>query len=67
MTAVPAVPVPVSMPALAAPSVWPASAVLAPGGDVAVAGVPLMELAERYGTPVYVLDEGEVRARDVGL
>ncbi|MEU5974817.1 diaminopimelate decarboxylase [Streptomyces sp. NPDC047315] len=63
MTAVPAVPVPVSIPALAAPSVWPASAVLAPGGDVAVAGVPLTELAERYGTPVYVLDEDEVRAR----
>ncbi|MFI6285143.1 diaminopimelate decarboxylase [Streptomyces sp. NPDC051018] len=63
MTAVPAVPVPVSIPELTAPSVWPASAVLAPGGDVAVGGVPLTEIAERYGTPVYVLDEEEVRSR----
>ncbi|MFD5029838.1 diaminopimelate decarboxylase [Streptomyces sp. NPDC058405] len=45
------------------PTVWPASAVVAPGGDIAVAGVSLAELAERYGTPAYVLDEGEVRAR----
>ncbi|MGW4204499.1 diaminopimelate decarboxylase [Streptomyces sp. NPDC004726] len=63
MTAVPAVPVPVSIPELATPSVWPASAVLAPGADVAVGGVPLMEIAERYGTPAYVLDEEEVRSR----
>ncbi|MER5882975.1 diaminopimelate decarboxylase [Streptomyces sp. NPDC001941] len=48
---------------LGAPSVWPASAVRAPGGDVAVGGVPLAELADRYGTPVYVVDEDEVRAR----
>ncbi|MER5770958.1 diaminopimelate decarboxylase [Streptomyces sp. NPDC001985] len=61
MTVVPANPV--RLPELAAPSVWPASAVLAPGGDVAVGGVSLTELAERYGTPAYVLDEGEVRAR----
>ncbi|MFE4611778.1 diaminopimelate decarboxylase [Streptomyces niveus] len=48
---------------LSTPSVWPASAVSAPGGDLSVAGVSLLELAERYGTPTYVLDEGEVRAR----
>ncbi|WP_327233739.1 diaminopimelate decarboxylase [Streptomyces sp. NBC_01317] len=48
---------------LSAASVWPASAVVAPGGDIAVAGVSLAELAERYGTPTYVLDEDEVRAR----
>ncbi|MFC9650531.1 MULTISPECIES: diaminopimelate decarboxylase [unclassified Streptomyces] len=45
------------------PTVWPASAALAPGGDIAVSGVSLAELAERYGTPTYVLDEEEVRAR----
>ncbi|MFD3437975.1 diaminopimelate decarboxylase [Streptomyces sp. NPDC058685] len=61
MTAIPAVPV--SIPELAAPSVWPVSAVSAPGGDVAVGGVPLTEIAERYGTPAYVLDEDEVRSR----
>lgn len=48
---------------LSTPSVWPASAVSAPGGDLCVAGVSLLELAERYGTPTYVLDEGEVRSR----
>ncbi|WP_431954571.1 diaminopimelate decarboxylase [Actinacidiphila sp. bgisy167] len=44
-------------------SVWPASAVGAPHGDVTVAGVALTEIAERFGTPAYVLDEGEVRDR----
>ncbi|MEU3601319.1 diaminopimelate decarboxylase [Streptomyces sp. NPDC006798] len=63
MTAIPAIPVPVSIPELTGPPLWPASAVAAPGGDVAVAGVPLAELAGRYGTPVQVVDEGEVRAR----
>ncbi|MFD6334587.1 diaminopimelate decarboxylase [Streptomyces niveus] len=48
---------------LSTSSVWPASAVSAPGGDLSVAGVSLLELAERYGTPTYVLDEGEVRSR----
>src|SRR5882757_66473 len=44
-------------------SVWPASARTAPGGDVTVSGVSLAEVADRFGTPVYVLDEDEVRAR----
>ncbi|AEW92789.1 MULTISPECIES: diaminopimelate decarboxylase [Streptomycetaceae] len=44
-------------------SVWPASARTAPHGDVTVAGVALTEIAERFGTPVYVLDEAEVRRR----
>ncbi|MFJ2585193.1 diaminopimelate decarboxylase [Streptomyces sp. NPDC087538] len=44
-------------------SVWPASARLTSHGDVAVGGVPLVEAAERFGTPVYLLDEGEVRER----
>ncbi|MFG2145434.1 diaminopimelate decarboxylase [Streptomyces sp. NPDC048696] len=48
---------------LSAPSVWPDSAVSAPGGDVALGGVSLAELAERHGTPAYVLDEEEVRSR----
>ncbi|MFF8960199.1 diaminopimelate decarboxylase [Streptomyces sp. NPDC014894] len=54
---------PLSFPVPAAPSVWPASAVAAPGGDVSVGGVSLTELAGRYGTPAYVVDEAEVRAR----
>jgi diaminopimelate decarboxylase len=43
--------------------VWPASAAPAPHGDVTVGGVPLTEAADRFGTPLYVLDEAEVRAR----
>jgi diaminopimelate decarboxylase len=43
--------------------VWPASARPAAEGDVTVAGVSLAEAADRFGTPLYVLDEGEVRAR----
>ncbi|MFI7355711.1 diaminopimelate decarboxylase [Streptomyces avidinii] len=44
-------------------SVWPASAHCLPHGGLAVAGVSLAEIADRFDTPVYVLDEGEVRAR----
>ncbi|MEU6416078.1 diaminopimelate decarboxylase [Streptomyces spiralis] len=44
-------------------SVWPASATEPPRGDLTVGGVPLAELADRFGTPVYVLDEAEVRDR----
>ncbi|MFJ3711322.1 diaminopimelate decarboxylase [Streptomyces sp. NBC_01387] len=44
-------------------SVWPASARSVPDGDVTVGGVSLAEVADRFGTPVYVLDEAEVRGR----
>ncbi|CAM5262907.1 MULTISPECIES: diaminopimelate decarboxylase [Streptomyces] len=44
-------------------SVWPASTTEPPHGELAVGGVPLTEVAERFGTPVYVLDEAEVRDR----
>ncbi|MGV9343537.1 diaminopimelate decarboxylase [Streptomyces spiralis] len=44
-------------------SVWPASTTEPLRGDLAVGGVPLAELADRFGTPVYVLDEAEVRDR----
>ncbi|MHA7956878.1 diaminopimelate decarboxylase [Streptomyces sp. L500] len=43
--------------------VWPASARVLPSGGLAVGGVPLAELADRFGTPSYVVDEDEVRAR----
>ncbi|MEV7569040.1 diaminopimelate decarboxylase [Streptomyces tanashiensis] len=42
---------------------WPRSARPEHGGDVTVAGVSLAETAGRFGTPVYVLDEEEVRER----
>ncbi|MEU0661247.1 diaminopimelate decarboxylase [Streptomyces lavendulocolor] len=44
-------------------SLWPASTRCLPGGDLSVGGVPLTGIADRFGTPVYLLDEGEVRAR----
>ncbi len=44
-------------------SVWPTSALPLADGDISVGGVPLTQLAERFGTPAYVLDEGEVRLR----
>ncbi|MGW7385717.1 diaminopimelate decarboxylase [Streptomyces sp. NPDC054794] len=44
-------------------SVWPASTTEPRPGDLAVGGVPLAEVAQRFGTPVYVLDEAEVRER----
>ncbi|NUR03033.1 MAG: diaminopimelate decarboxylase [Streptomyces sp.] len=44
-------------------SVWPASTAEPRPGDLAVGGVPLAEIADRFGTPVYVLDEAEVRDR----
>ncbi|CAM5361931.1 diaminopimelate decarboxylase [Streptomyces abikoensis] len=50
-------------PGAPAAPLWPASTLEAPGGGLAVGGVPLAELADRFGTPVYVLDEDEVRAR----
>ncbi|MFE7278136.1 diaminopimelate decarboxylase [Streptomyces sp. NPDC057623] len=43
--------------------VWPASAVEPRRGELTVGGVPLAEVADRFGTPVYVLDEDEVRER----
>ncbi|MFD4756045.1 diaminopimelate decarboxylase [Streptomyces sp. NPDC058426] len=44
-------------------ALWPDSARLTADGDVRVGGVPLTSAAERYGTPLYVLDEDQVRAR----
>ncbi|MER5929059.1 diaminopimelate decarboxylase [Streptomyces sp. NPDC002054] len=44
-------------------SVWPASTTRLRHGGLAVGGVSLTEIAERFDTPAYVLDEGEVRTR----
>ena len=44
-------------------SVWPGSTRLSPTGDLTVGGVSLAEAADRFGTPVYVLDEQEIRER----
>ena len=44
-------------------SLWPASTAEPEPGGPSVGGVPLAEIADRFGTPVYVLDEAEVRDR----
>ncbi|MBB4895505.1 diaminopimelate decarboxylase [Streptomyces olivoverticillatus] len=44
-------------------SVWPASTRTLRSGGTAIGGVPLAELADRFGTPCYVIDEDEVRNR----
>ncbi|MEV7286287.1 diaminopimelate decarboxylase [Streptomyces sp. NPDC093252] len=50
-------------PGPAARSVWPAATTEPRPGEVTVGGVGLTEIADRFGTPVYVLDEAEVRDR----
>ncbi|MDL9980468.1 diaminopimelate decarboxylase [Microbacterium sp. ASV49] len=45
-----------------APVVWPASAARDDEGELYIGGVATSELRERFGTPLYVLDEAEVRA-----
>ncbi|MFT4219426.1 MAG: diaminopimelate decarboxylase [Microbacterium sp.] len=54
--------VPADANALAA-GVWPAAAGRDADGVLTLGGVSAAELRERFGTPVYVLDESEVRAR----
>ncbi|MFI2611782.1 diaminopimelate decarboxylase [Kitasatospora sp. NPDC018619] len=59
---VPGAPAP-SAPADGLGGPWPASARPGRGADLLVGGVGLAEAAERFGTPLYVLDEAEVRRR----
>jgi diaminopimelate decarboxylase len=42
---------------------WPSGARPADHGDLIVSGVPLAEVAARFGTPCQVVDEAEVRCR----
>ncbi len=44
------------------PAVWPASATLA-GGVLHLGGIAVTDLAHEYGTPSFVLDEADFRAR----
>ena len=45
------------------PAIWPRNAQRGEDGVVTIAGVPTTVLAERYGTPLYVYDEADVRQR----
>ncbi len=46
-----------------APGIWPASARRDAEGALEVGGVATSELARRFGTPLYVMDEEEARGR----
>jgi diaminopimelate decarboxylase len=46
-----------------APSVWPRGAGRGADGALELAGVDVRDLAERFGTPLFVLDEGDFRSR----
>jgi len=43
--------------------VWPRSAERGTDGIVRIAGVPVTDLAEKYGTPLFVVDEDDFRSR----
>ncbi|MET8574681.1 diaminopimelate decarboxylase [Streptomyces sp. NPDC005012] len=45
------------------PKVWAGSVTRGDDGAVRVGGVDVRELAEQYGTPAYVMDEADFRAR----
>ena len=45
------------------PGHWPVGTRVTADGDLVVGGVPLTRVAARYGTPVGVLDDAEVRRR----
>ena len=46
-----------------APNVWPRNARRDDDGVVRIAGVAVTELAEQYGTPLFVIDEDDFRGR----
>ncbi|WP_307859018.1 diaminopimelate decarboxylase [Desertivibrio insolitus] len=46
-----------------APSVWSRNSRRNDAGELEIAGIRATELVERFGTPVYVVDEADARAR----
>lgn len=45
------------------PMIWPASAIRNSQGELSVGEITVTELANQYGTPLYVFDEADVRKR----
>ena len=45
------------------PNVWPRNASRNPGGITELSGVDVRDLTEAYGTPLFVMDEADFRAR----
>ena len=50
-----------------APEVWPSGAARAASGAIAIDGVEATALAAEFGTPLYVVDENDARARAARL
>ena len=48
-------------------SVWSQNAERADSGEIVIAGVTATDIADRFGTPVYVVDENDARARARGI
>jgi diaminopimelate decarboxylase len=46
-----------------APNVWPRNAVRGADGTVSIAGVSVTDIADEFGTPVFVIDENDFRSR----
>ena len=46
-----------------APNVWPRNAVRCDDGVVSIAGAKVTDIAEEFGTPVFVVDEDDFRSR----
>ncbi len=46
---------------------WAAGVARTAHGELAVQGIPVSELAEQFGTPLFVLDENDFRARAAGF
>lgn len=46
-----------------APHVWPRNAARGENGVMEIAGLPVTELAAKYGTPLFVVDEDDFRSR----
>jgi diaminopimelate decarboxylase len=46
-----------------APNVWPRNIARDEAGVTGIAGVPLTDLAQEYGTPLFVVDEDDFRSR----
>ncbi|MBO1750868.1 diaminopimelate decarboxylase [Actinotalea sp. BY-33] len=51
------------MPPVLDPALWPSTALVDEAGVVAVGGVPVTDLVAEHGSPLYVLDEADLRSR----
>lgn len=50
-----------------APAVWSRNASRDSSGEILIAGVSASDLVQQFGTPVYVVDEADVKARAQGI